>query len=133
MNYLSFDFLIIYAFLGITLFIGIRAGRNIKDVKDYVLSNKKFYKWAILLSYLATNIAGIAIIGTASQVYSQGIIKTFSLLSYGIMFLWTAYTIVPRIANLKGCLTLGDVVGSFYGEKSKIITGILGFIVSICR
>jgi SSS family solute:Na+ symporter len=42
MNYLSIDYLIVYAFLAITLFIGIRSGRGIKDIREYALANKVY-------------------------------------------------------------------------------------------
>ncbi|MHB9147586.1 MAG: sodium:solute symporter family protein [Candidatus Amoebophilus sp.] len=133
MNYFSIDFLIVYAFLAVTLIVGIRAGRRVQDVGDYILANRSFGKWSILLSYLATAIAGGAVLGTAAQVYTEGAIKVFSLLSYGIMLTLTAFFVVPKIAYFKNCLTLGDITASFYGENSKIISGVLGFVTLICR
>jgi SSS family solute:Na+ symporter len=41
MNYLSVDYLIVYAFLALTLIIGLRAGRGIKDIREYAIANKK--------------------------------------------------------------------------------------------
>ena len=38
MNYFSIDYLIVYAFLAITLVMGIRAGNGIKDMKEYALA-----------------------------------------------------------------------------------------------
>jgi Na+/proline symporter len=133
MNYFSIDYLIVYAFLGITMSIGIRAGKGIKDVRDYILANKTFGKWAILLSYLATAISGGAVLSTVEQVYAEGIIKVFSILSYSIMFTLTGFFILPKLASFKNCLTLGDLTATFYGETSGIIAGILGFITAVCR
>ena len=53
MQYLSIDYLIIYAFLAITLFIGIRAGRGVKDIGDYAIANKSFGTGALVLTYPA--------------------------------------------------------------------------------
>ena len=39
MNYLSVDYLIIYAFLLITLIIGLRAGKGIKNLEEYAIGH----------------------------------------------------------------------------------------------
>ncbi len=49
MNYFSIDYMILYAFLIATLIIAFRAGRNIEGIKDYILANRTFGKWSILL------------------------------------------------------------------------------------
>ena len=52
MQYLSIDYLIVYAFLAITLFIGIRAGRGIKDIREYAIANKTFGTGALVLNFI---------------------------------------------------------------------------------
>lgn len=42
MHYLSTDHLIVYAFLLITLGVGLRAGRGIKDLRDYAVANRMY-------------------------------------------------------------------------------------------
>ncbi len=42
MNYLSIDYLIVYAFLLLTLVIGFLAGRDIKDMRGHAIANKQF-------------------------------------------------------------------------------------------
>jgi Na+/proline symporter len=133
MQYFGIDYLIVYAFLIITLIIGFRSGKNIKDVQDYVLANRTFGKWAILLCCLATAKGGGAVIGAAAKSYSEGIIDGVTLASSMLMYVLMGIYVLPKIANFKDCLTLGDLAGTFYGEKSKIITGILGGITTICR
>ncbi len=133
MQYLSIDYIIVYAFLAITLAIGFRSGKNIKDVQDYVLANRSFGKWAILLCYLATAKGGGAVIGAAAKSYSEGIIDGLTLASSMTMYVLMGIFVLPKIANFKDCLTLGDLAATFYGEKSKIITGILGGITTVCR
>ena len=40
MNILSLDGLIVAAFLLITLVVGLRAGRGIKDIREYAIANR---------------------------------------------------------------------------------------------
>ena len=58
MHHLSIDYLIIGAFFLITLIIGLRAGRSIKDIREYAIANKMFGTGALVLTWLATDVAG---------------------------------------------------------------------------
>jgi Na+/proline symporter len=57
MKYLSIDYLIVYAFLLTTLAIGLRASRNIKNIREYVIANKQYSIGVLVLTWLATDIA----------------------------------------------------------------------------
>lgn len=133
MNYLSIDALIVYSFIAISLAIGIRAGRKVQNVADYILANRTFGKWAISLSFVATSLAGGGIIGNSSRTYTEWIIAGVALVVTFIMYVVTGIFLVPKIAHFKNCLTLGDVIGSMYGEKSKMVAGLLGFLTVISR
>eukprot|EP01132_Coremiostelium_polycephalum_P003031 gene3031-3789_t len=128
------SFLLTYASQLIRLYHAVpRSGKNIKDVKDYVLANRSLGKWAILLCYLATAKGGGAVIGAAAKSFSEGIIDGVTLASSMTMYVLMGIYVLPKIAHFKDCLTLGDLAATFYGEKSKVITGILGCITTICR
>ena len=133
MNYFSIDYVIIYAFIAISLTIGIRAGRKVKDVADYILANRSLGKWAISLSYVTTSISGGGILATSTKTYSEWIIAGVAIVVTFMMYVVAGIFLVPKIAHFKNCLTLGDLIASMYGEKSKLVTGILGFLTVICR
>lgn len=128
MNYFSIDYLIVYAFLAITLFIGLWAGKGVKDIRDYAIANKSFGTGALVLTYLATNIAGASVINGAARVFSSGIIMTVALLALTIAFLFSAVFVVPKVAHFDDCLTMGDLMKKLYGPSSGIIAGILGLL-----
>ena len=75
MQYFSIDFLILYALLGITLFIGLRTGRGIKDIREYATGNKEFTTGALVLTWLATDIAGETILDMSHSIRTEGIIQ----------------------------------------------------------
>ncbi len=58
MHYLSIDHLIVGSFLLLTLLIGLRAGRGIKDIREYAIANKQFGTGALTLTLVATYIGG---------------------------------------------------------------------------
>jgi Na+/proline symporter len=131
MLYLSIDYLIVYAFLAITLYIGLRAGRGIKDIREYALANKSFGTIALVLTYLATDIGGGSLLGDPKEVFTNGIMMTVALLGLSISFVWTAIFIAPKMKYFDGCLTMGDMVERLYGRLSGVITGILAVLYAL--
>jgi Na+/proline symporter len=131
MNYFSIDFLIVYAFLTITLIIGIRAGRGIKDIEGYALGNKNYGTLTLILTFLATNIGGSSLIDGSAGVFSSGIIRIVPELAVMLQALVFAFFITPKVLKFNNCLTIGDVMETSYGKLSKIIAGVLGLFYSI--
>ncbi|MEL7063685.1 MAG: sodium:solute symporter family protein, partial [Bacteroidota bacterium] len=132
MNYLSTDHLIVYAFLLITLAIGLWAGRGIKDIREYAIANKQFGTGALVLTWLATDIGGESIINIAGEVGQTGIIISLALLGGTVAFIMQAVFVAPRVAYFDGCITMGDIMGTLYGTNGKLISGVAGFFTAIC-
>ncbi len=133
MQYLSIDYLIVYAFLAITLVIGIRAGRGVKDIREYAIANKSFGTGALVLTLLATYLGSDAAWDDAGVVYSSGIIMAMSLLAVSGSFLLTGLFIAPKAAQFDNCLTMGDLMKEFYGRYSGMIAGVLGVVNAVLR
>lgn len=132
MNYLNIDYLIVYVFLAITIIIGIRAGRGIKDIREYAIGDKVYGIAILVFTFLATNIGGGSTLDAASDVFSNGIIGAIAALGVCIQILLVGIFITPHMKHFPDCLTIGDVMGKFYGRYSQIITGILGTLYSFC-
>jgi Na+/proline symporter len=131
-NYLSLDYFIIYGFLLTILLIGLRSGRGVKDIKEYVIGNKNFSTRTLVIAFLATNIAGNSLIGVMSDIYENGAIITFSLLGLPFVFLIISFFIAPNAVYFNDCISMGDMMNKLYGRHSGIIAGILGFFTAIC-
>jgi Na+/proline symporter len=132
MNYLNVDYLIVYAFLLITLIIGLRAGKGIKDIREYTLANKMYGTGTLLLTFLATNVCGAGTVGLASDIFSDGVGMVASLSGVAISLIIIAIFVAPKIVLFDQCLTIGDVMGVLYGKYSRVITGLLGTLYSVC-
>ena len=132
MKSFDIDCLIIYAFLLITLVIGLRAGRGIQTIREYAVGNKRFGTVALTLTFLATNIAGASIFNIVAMIVDDGIIITAALLSLMFMFVFFALFIAPHAAKFPHCFTMGDLVGHFYGSGGQLIAGCLGLLTSLC-
>lgn len=131
MNYFSIDFLIVYVFLTITIIIAIRAGRGIKDIREYALGNRTYGTLTLILTFLATNIGGSSLVSGSAGVFSNGIIRIIPELGVMLQALFFAFFIAPKVLRFNTCLTIGDVIGMSYGKLSKPIAGILGVFYSI--
>ncbi|MCP3660455.1 MAG: sodium:solute symporter family protein, partial [Bacteroidetes bacterium] len=114
---------IVIGFLLATLILGLYAGRNIKDIKDYALGGKNFSTVTLTLTLLATYIGGGATIGTVREIYSIGIIVIVAYFGRAIQNFILAMFIAPKITSFKDCITLGDLAKQLYGKNSKILVG----------
>ncbi len=131
-NYFDLDHGLVYAFLLITLALGLYAGRGIKKFKDYALAKKIYGTPVLVLTLLATAEGGASTIGVAQNVFQDGIIIVVALLLGDIIGCsLTALFIAPKIKYFEGCISIGEVMERGYGTYGKIMMGIAGSIYSI--
>lgn len=126
MNYLSIDFLIVYIFLVLTLVVGIRSSRGIRDIYDYAVMGGSWTTATLVLTVSATYIGGSALIGGVKNVFTDGIIVTAAALSSILGLLFVAFYIAPQLVQYKDCITVGDVAKKLFGPTAGIITGLIG-------
>jgi Na+/proline symporter len=131
MNYFSADYLIVYVFLLITLVIGVRAGRGIKDVREYALANKSFGTVALVLTFLATDIAGVSVVDGAARIFSEGIIYVAAHAGLMVNFSIMAFMVAPHMTHFRTCMTLGDIMQSLYGAYIGVFAGMLSFCIIV--
>ncbi len=122
---INITYVIVGLFLFITLSLGVYAGRDIKNIKEYALGSGRFSTITLVLTFLATNIGGGSIMGMLKSTYSVGIIGTVACFGVIIQFLLFALLLGPKIKNFKNCITIGDIYGQLYGEKAKFLAGII--------
>eukprot|EP00540_Astrosyne_radiata_P000815 CAMPEP_0116860260 /NCGR_PEP_ID=MMETSP0418-20121206/22303_1 /TAXON_ID=1158023 /ORGANISM="Astrosyne radiata, Strain 13vi08-1A" /LENGTH=533 /DNA_ID=CAMNT_0004494621 /DNA_START=3421 /DNA_END=5019 /DNA_ORIENTATION=- len=129
----NLDYLIVCIFLLITLVIGLRAGRDIKDIREYALAQRMFGTGALVLTWLATDIAGETILDMTGAVRGVGIIQPLTVLGgVGIALLMQAFFFAPRFVQFDDCITMGDVMGKLYRGHAQVMTGLLGFFTALC-
>ncbi|MCP3660117.1 MAG: sodium:solute symporter family protein, partial [Bacteroidetes bacterium] len=116
---------IVGTFLLVTLVIGLYTGRGIKDIKEYALGNGRFTSFTMVLTMLATWIGGESIIGSTSEIFSKGIILSFSWLAVGLQFFLIGAFLSKRLTSFKNVFTIGDLIGIFFGKPIKVFAGIL--------
>ncbi|MEL6152805.1 MAG: hypothetical protein AAFQ78_02145, partial [Bacteroidota bacterium] len=53
-NYFDIDHWIVYAFLAVILYVGLRVGRSVKDINDFAIAGKSYGTTTLVLTFLAT-------------------------------------------------------------------------------
>lgn len=121
---------LIGGFFVINLIVGLWAGRNVKDIKDYALANKSYGTGPLVMTYLATVIGGAWVFVRPEEIFKYGIGSTYVVIFWSITMLLQAKYIAPRMYRFKNCLSLGEIVGTMYGNQSKMLAGFLGIVYS---
>ncbi len=132
MNYLGTDHLIVYAFLLVTLLVGLWAGRRVKDIRDYAIANRQLGTGVLTMTILATYITGNQGIGSVGHVFDNGIITVIPIILCGVVacFLFIIRFIAPKMHLFSGALTTAELMGQFYGRQARFWIAILGALYS---
>ena len=125
------DWSVIIGFLVATLAIGLRAGRGVRDIKDYATGNCVFGTGALALTLLATKLSGIEVIDDTGKVFATGALATLvAIVGKSLRYLFAGLFVVPHAVYFKECMTLGDLMYRFYGWGSSWISGVLNLLRS---
>ena len=126
------DKLIVVIFLLVTLIIGIKAGKNIKTVKDYALANYRYGFIPLILTFLATMIGGDDTTGDLAEFFDNGIIYAIPYVAFIISIILVGIYIAPKIDHrFKGMISISDMIKYFYGKNISIITAIIGCLATL--
>jgi SSS family solute:Na+ symporter len=92
--------IIIFLYLGVTLGIGLRAGKKAsKSVTGYVAGDRSFGLLVMYFIFGATMFSAFAFLGGPGWAYSRGA-AAFYILSYGILGMAPWYWVGPRAARV---------------------------------
>jgi len=124
------DFILVTGYLILTLIVGLVTGRNVKSFKEYAIGTRNLPSIVIGMTISATLIGGGSSLGTATEVFKFGIIVMVAKYGVSLGALFIAFFIVPRMERFFGMLSVGEIMGSLYGDVARIITGIAGIILN---
>lgn len=120
------DNIIVVGYLVFVLLLGFYKGRNIKDMREFSVADRKYSLLVMVATVTATVIGGGATLGLISSVFSFGIV--YILISFGnpINVFLVGQFFVDKIENFADCISVGDIMCKLYGKKAQVITGICG-------
>jgi len=99
------DYLIIFLFLAVSLYFGLRFARKQKTTQTYFAANGNIPSWAIGLSLLATLISSVTFLAYPGTGYASNWILLVQGLMVPIVLLGTIWFIVPLYRRVIGLST----------------------------
>lgn len=120
------DNLIVLSYLVFVLWLGFYKGRNIKNMREFSVADRKYSLLVMVATVTATFVGGGSTLGIMSSVFSTGIV--YVLVSFGnpISHYLVGKFLVDKIGNFSDCISVGDIMKKSYGKRAQIITGICG-------
>jgi solute:Na+ symporter, SSS family len=126
---INIDTIVIILYLVGILYIGIKAGRNIKNIEGYSVAGRGFGPWVIFATLSASFIGGGFSLGNAEKVFIFGIANIVALWGFSLKEILVAKFIAPKIKQFPKAISVGDIMFKNYGNFGKITTGIFGFLL----
>ena len=128
------DMTIVVVYLLITLFVGIKSGmgkNTNKTMKDYALGNRSFTTSTLTATLVATWLCSSSTLGLTTEIYNKSWVFGLVFLGFSVGIILTKYIFINRIDVFKNCLSTGDVIRKFYGDKSQTLVGFVSIIRSL--
>jgi Na+/proline symporter/signal transduction histidine kinase len=120
------DIAIVAFYMIAVLVVGLMSGLKVRDMKDYAVAKNSFSTFVIVATIFATLIGGGATMGVSEKIFSTGLVFLLACFGFVIRDLLTAFFIVPKFDRFAGCLTVGDIMGTYYGKVGQILVGVAG-------
>ena len=120
-------------FILANLAIGLWAHRQAKvhTFEDYVLASRQLPTAVLVLTLLATFIC-MGDLLNPDYTLKKGLMAGSTSICFTISFLLIGTFIAPYLVYFRDSMTLGDLMGQLYGKSTKVLTGIFGFLISLC-
>lgn len=125
------DLTIVGTYLLFSLFVGLRASRRVKTLKEYTIGSQQYSTAIIVVAIFSACLGGGLIFGLAQQAFVGGLLILLSTLSYALCFLIIARYIAPKMNRFCGMISVGDIVETHYGTEGKIVAGLISVFASI--
>lgn len=125
------DLFIIAIYFVLILWIGLKSGSKISNIKEFSVGNRSFSIPVLVAALSGTLIGGGGTFGLAEKVFSSGLIFFVAYCGILIERVLTSTLIAGRIKPFFGMITAGDIMEKLYGKPAKIITGIATIATSI--
>jgi len=126
------DFVIVVLYLVVTLAVGIFAGRNVKNMKDFSVSSKIFPTSVLVSTIFATWMGGDDLIGVSERIYSVGLAFFVLVLGQTLSLFFHARVIAPKVLrDFSDKVSIGEIMGDLYGKPGQVMSGVANVLFSI--
>ena len=126
------DHLIIGTYLALLLFVGLYNRSGAQSIRNYGKIDAKIQnKTLFLLATIFTNsVGGGTVFGLSERVYSQNLSYVYAIALTIIMDILVAIFLVPKLAKHYGVISIGEIMGKYYGKLGRVMIGGAATLVS---
>lgn len=127
------DYLVLLAYLGGTLALGLYLSRRISTGKDYFLAGRSLPWWVIGMSLVASDIGGTDIIGVGGAAYSYGLaVGNFEWIGCIPAMLIGAFVFIPFFWRT-GVYTIPEFMERRYNAAVRVALAICWLAFMACN
>lgn len=120
---------VVIAYGALLSFVAVRA-RTAHEFSEFSLAKRTLPLVLVFGSLAATYVGPAFSIGFVGRGFKSGLLFLGIGLAYALQNILVGLFVAPRLRQLKGCHTLGDVIGQKYDRKCQILAGVIS--VGLC-
>ena len=125
------DIILFTTFLLVNLIVGLIAGRRVRSLRDFSISNKDFTTATVTSTIVATWFGGGFIFYGLQNAYTSGLQYIIPLLGSSLCLLFTGQVLAVRMGEFLNNLSVAEAMGNLFNRLVRIITAISGILGGI--
>jgi SSS family transporter len=118
------DYLVLLAYLTVSVFIGAYASRGKKSFDDYCVADRRIPWWAACVSIVATDLSGVSYIGVPAWIYHHDLKYNFGIVLMPFVMLAVAIIFVPIFYHA-GVYTIYQYLERRFNRRARTMTAAL--------
>lgn len=124
------DYVILVASLAVLIGIGAFFGGRQKDTSDFFLGRRQVPWWAACLSFLATEVSALTIIGVPATAYHENWEYLQFLIGSSASKVAIAFLFVPAFYRHQ-VTTIYEFLGHRFGQKTQVTSSLFFFVTRL--
>ena len=126
MQFSAVDLIVVLAYLGLTLALGLYQARKIKGSGDYFAGGRKFNKFLMMMHALGTGTHADDPVGVAGASFQRGLSGIWYTFVY--LFVTPFYWIIAPLFRRARFLTTSDFFEARFGAKLGLLYAVMGVL-----
>lgn len=126
---LNIDLIVISVYLIATVCIGLWYAKRVGTAKEYATAGRHYGAFPIFATVTAAYLGGGYTMGLAEKVFTIGVGYIVVMWGFSIKEILLAKLIVPKMKKFTDVITVADLMGKFYGDRTRLFTGLASVLV----
>lgn len=128
----TIDIIIIIFYMLCMIGVGLYAKKKIKTVDDFVLGGRRFNRFALVGTIMATMMGSGMVIGVVSNVYQNGITGSIIWVYGGMAVGMVAIAVMSNRIRKTGAMSFAEIINKSFGKEARLVSAIVVVLYSVC-